>query len=91
MIHTILPQEALLPQQPLPPTEWLPCCEGWVQVATAADGTQTVQGVCSTDPATRWGEGGRAEAARAAQWGPRRVARPGGGRRPRRSGEGCPE
>ena len=46
MIHTILPQEALLPQQPLPPTEWLPCCEGWVQVATAADGTQTVQGVC---------------------------------------------
>ena len=28
MIHTILPQEALLPQQPLPPTEWLPCCAG---------------------------------------------------------------
>lgn len=51
MIHTILPQEALLPQQPLPPTEWLPCCEGWVQVTTAADGTRTVQGVCSTDPA----------------------------------------
>ena len=51
MIHTILPQEALLPQQPLPPTEWLPCPEGWVQVANAADGTQTVQGVCSTDPA----------------------------------------
>ena len=51
MIHTILPQEALLPQQPPPPTEWLPCCEGWVQVTTAADGTQTVQGVCSTDPA----------------------------------------
>ena len=40
---------------------------------------------------TRWGEGGRAGVARAAQWGPRRVARPGGGRRPRRSGEGCPE
>lgn len=51
MIHTILPQEALLPQQPPPPTEWLPCCEGWVQVTTAADGTRTVQGVCSTDPA----------------------------------------
>ena len=45
MIHTILPQEALLPQQPPPPTEWLPCPEGWVQVASAADGTRTVQGV----------------------------------------------
>ncbi len=38
----------------------------------------------------RWG-GGRAAAARAGQWGPRRVDRPGGGRRARRSGEGCPE
>ena len=37
------------------------------------------------------GKGGRAGAARAAQWGPRRVGRPGGERRARRSGEGCPE
>ena len=36
------------------------------------------------------GEGGRAAAARAAQWGPRRVGRPGGERGARRSGEGCP-
>ena len=37
-----------------------------------------------------WGKGGAA-AARGAQWGPRRVGRPGGERRARRSGEGCPE
>ena len=37
------------------------------------------------------GKGGRTEAARAAQWGPRRGARPGGERRAHRSGEGCPE
>lgn len=51
MIHTILPQEALLPQEEPPRCEWLPCAEGWVQVRTGADGTRTVQGVCSTDPA----------------------------------------
>ena len=42
----------------------------------------------SADPV---GKGGRAAAGRAAQWGPRRVGRPGGERRARRSGEGCPE
>ena len=51
MIHTILPQEALLPQQPPLPTDWLPCPEGWVQVMTDADGLRTMQGICSTDPA----------------------------------------
>ena len=37
------------------------------------------------------GKGGRAEAARAGRWGPRRGGSPGGERRARRSGEGCPE
>ncbi len=36
------------------------------------------------------GKGGRAEAARAARWGPRRGGSPGGERRARRSGEGWP-
>ena len=51
MIHTILPQEALLPQQPPPPTEWLPCPEGWVQAIRGAEGGLTVRSICSTDPA----------------------------------------
>ena len=51
MMHTILPPEALLPPEERPAREWLPCPEGWVQVITDTDGSQTVQGICSTDPA----------------------------------------